>query len=862
MAAQVGQELTRDEAAARSQLVTVRSQAVTLDLTTGPQTFTTTSHIEFSAADGASTFVDFLGDRVLSIDLNGAALDPAEHFDGSRVQLPNLAADNTASIEAVGRYMNTGEGVHRFVDPADGETYLYTQFEVADSRRAFPVFEQPDLKTSFQFTITAPAQWQVVSNEPTPEPSVHDDDPACATWTFAPTATISSYLAAFAAGPYEVVRDEVSTRAGVIPLAVLCRRSLGEHLDADDIFDLTKRGFAFFEDMFDAQFPFTKYDQLFAPEYNMGAMENVGLVTIAEIYVFRSAVPQSLVERRALTVLHELAHMWFGDLVTMQWWDDLWLNESFAEWASTTAQAEATRWSTAWTTFSLAEKTSAYIADQLSSTHPVASDARNWSDVENNFDHITYAKGASVLKQLVAYVGREPFVAGLRAYFARYAWGNTTLTDLLHELEATSGRDLTRWSQVWLQTAGVGAMRLELETNDAIISSATINQTAPAEHPTLRPHRMGIGCYDLRDGVLGRTSYIELDVDGATTVVAELNGINRPDLILINDDDLAYTKIRLDEVSLQTVLANPAALQDSLPRALVTALLWDMTRDGELSAADFIDFMLAVSAIEHDSTAIKVALEQIGVGLGMYLAPERRDAVQSRVADGFGALMRRADPGSDAQLQYTRAFAKVATEPGDVARISALLDGSDPLEGLAIDTDMRWVLLTALSSCGAVDAQRIEQELRRDATATGAERAAGALAARPTPAAKQQAWATAFESDTLANQTLVAVASGFTQVHDRKLLIPFIDRFHDGVLAMWQTRTFAVASGLATRMYPLGIADRPLLDATTTWLRTNTDAPHGLRRIMNEHRDKVDRALRAQDRKTTTPSASCGMPLL
>ncbi len=846
MAAQIVQELTRDEAVIRSELVAVRNHAVTLDLTTGPHTFATTSRIEFSAAEGASTFVDFLGEAVLSIDLNGVALDPADHFDGSRVSLPDLAVNNVVLIAAVGRYMNTGEGVHRFVDPADGETYLYTQFEVADSRRAFPVFEQPDLKAAFEFTITAPAQWQVLSNEPTPEPSVHDADTGSATWTFSPTPPISSYLAAFAAAPYEVVRDEVSTRAGVIPLAVLCRRSLREHLDADNIFDITKRGFAFLEDMFDREFPFTKYDQLFAPEYNMGAMENVGLVTIAEMYVFRSAVPQSLVERRALTVLHELAHMWFGDLVTMRWWDDLWLNESFAEWASTTAQAEATRWDTAWTTFSLAEKTSAYIADQLSSTHPIASDARNWSDVENNFDHITYAKGASVLKQLVAYVGREPFVAGLRAYFARHAWGNTTLADLLRELETTSGRDLSVWSQLWLQTAGVGTMRPTLDIQDGVITSATIRQSAPADHPTLRPHRMGVGCYELREGVLRRTSYVELDVDGPTTAVAELVGVARPDLVLLNDDDLAYTKIRLDDVSLATVLTRPVALQESLPRALVTAALWDMTRDAEMSAADFIDFMLTVLTIEVDSTAIKVALEQIGVGLTMYLAPERRDAVQARVADGFRDLMGRAAPGSDAQLQYTRAFAKVAVEPADVARISALLDGSDPLEGLAIDTDMRWVLLTALSSNGEVDAQRIEQEVRRDATATGAERAAGALAARPTPQAKLEAWASAFDGDTLANQTLVAVATGFTQVHDRELLAPFVERFHDGVLAMWQSRTFAVASGLATRMYPLALADRELSDATTIWLRDNTDAPDGLRRIMAGHRDKVDRALRAQ----------------
>ena len=849
MAAQRLRELTRDEAAARSELVRVRAHAVTLDLTTGPSTFDTTSRISFSAADGAETFVDFLGDSVRSIELNGIRLDPADHFDGSRIALPGLAVDNEVVVEAVGRYMNTGEGVHRFVDPADGETYLYTQFEVADSRRAFAVFEQPDLKTRFAFTITAPARWQVRSNQPAPELSLLDAVEGVqprATWSFAPTPPISSYLTAFAAGPYEMVDDEVSTRAGVIPLSVLCRRSLREHLDADNIFDITKRGFAFFEDLFDREFPFTKYDQLFAPEYNMGAMENVGLVTIAETYVFRSAVPQSVVERRALTVLHELAHMWFGDLVTMAWWDDLWLNESFAEWASTTAQAEVTRWSTAWTTFSIAEKTSAYVSDQLSSTHPIASDAQNWSDVENNFDNITYAKGASVLKQLVAYVGRDSFVAGLRAYFARYAWGNTTLADLLAELESTSGRDLSTWSQVWLQTAGVTTMTPDLQVEDGVITSAAIIQSAPPSHPTLRPHRMGVGCYDLRGGVLQRTSYSEMDVDGPRTPLADFAGIARPDLILLNDDDLAYTKIRLDDVPLATVLSHPRALQESLPRALVTAALWDMTRDAQLSAADFIEFLLPVLKQEQDSTAIKAAIDQIEVGLNLYLAPHRRDATRARVTRGLRDLMQAAEPGSDAQLQYTRAFARIATDQDDLARIGALLQGTDMLDGLAIDTDMRWVLLTALASAGIVDEAQIDAEAARDATATGAERAAGARAARPTPQAKQDAWVAAFENNTLANQTVAAVAGGFAQVHDPALLVPYVDRFHSEVLQMWQSRTFAVASGLATRMYPMATADPSLLDATTAWLENTSNAPDGLRRIMSEHRDRVARALAAQ----------------
>ena len=484
-----GTNLTREEAATRAALVTVDRQDVDLDVTTGPETFSTRSTIRFSCAQpGAETFVDFVGGTVQAITLNGVDLDPAEHYADSRVRLPGLAADNVAVITATGRYTNTGEGLHRFVDPVDDEVYLYSQFEVPDSRRMYPVFEQPDLKARFTFTVTAPAHWQVVSNSPTPEP-----EPAAegtATWRFAPTGPISSYITALVAGPYDVVRDTATSRRGEVPLGIFCRRSLTPYLDADNLFDLTKRGFAFFEEEFDCAYPFEKYDQLFAPEYNMGAMENAGCVTINEMYVFRSKVTEALVERRALTVLHELAHMWFGNLVTMRWWNDLWLNESFAEWASTTCQSEATHWTDAWTTFGTHEKDWAYRQDQLSSTHPIVAEIRDLQDVEVNFDGITYAKGASVLKQLVAYVGREPFRDGLRAYFAKHAWGNTTLDDLLSELEATSGRDLRTWSKMWLETAGVSTLRPVIEVDDrGRIASAAIEQTcAPGSRDAAPAH--------------------------------------------------------------------------------------------------------------------------------------------------------------------------------------------------------------------------------------------------------------------------------------------------------------------------------------------------------------------------------------
>src|SRR5665648_1130233 len=471
--------------------------------------------------------------------------------------------------------MNTGEGLHRFVDPVDDEVYLYTQFEVADCRRMFAVFEQPDLKATFAFAITAPAHWQVVSNEPTPDPvAVPTVEDAAgvpsAVWVFAPTPSIACYITALIAGPYDVVRDKVETRGGTVPLGILCRKSLTPHLDAENIFDITRRGFAFYENEFDRAYPFTKYDQIFTPEYNMGAMENAGAVTYNEKYVFRAKVTEAIIERRALTILHELAHMWFGNLVTMQWWNDLWLNESFAEWASSTCQAEATQWDTAGTTCSTAAKSWAYQQDQLSSTHPIAANIRDLEDVEVNFDGITYAKGASVLKQLVAHVGREPFTAGIRQYFSTHAWANTTLDDLLEHLERASGRDLHAWSELWLETAGVNTLSLAVTTDDRdVITAAAVTQSAVKTFPTLRPHTLAIGSYAVVGDHIERVNRIELDVAGERTEVPALVGQRRPDLLLVNDDDLAYAKIRLDERSMSTILANPRGLATSLPRALV-----------------------------------------------------------------------------------------------------------------------------------------------------------------------------------------------------------------------------------------------------------------------------------------------------
>ncbi|MGO1316314.1 MAG: aminopeptidase N, partial [Cellulomonadaceae bacterium] len=629
-----GQNLTRIEAQERARIVRTESYDVSLDLTTGPETFASTTVIRFAADAGAGTFVDLVAPTVHEIVLNGRALDPAVVFTDSRIELTDLAATNELRVVADCAYTNTGEGLHRFVDPVDDEVYLYTQFEVPDSRRVFAVFEQPDLKATFRFTVTAPEGWQVVSNEPTPAPAPAGEGRV--TYAFDPTPVISSYITALVAGPYEVHRSQLTSSDGrVIELGVFARASLAEHLDADYVFDKTREGFAFYEKHFDYPYPFTKYDQLFVPEYNMGAMENAGCVTFTESYVFRSKVTDAIKERRVVTILHELAHMWFGDLVTMRWWNDLWLNESFAEWASTLATAEATEWKQAWTTFAAMEKAWAYRQDQLPSTHPIVATITDLEDVQVNFDGITYAKGGSVLKQLVAWVGLESFMTGVAAYFAKHAFGNTELGDLLTELEAASGRALGPWSQLWLETAGVNTLRAELETDaDGVLTAFAIRQTAPAEHPTIRPHRLAVGCYDLSDGALVRTHRVELDVDGELTQVPELVGRARPDLVLLNDDDLAYAKIRLDAASREVAIEHLAEISDPLARSLVWGSFWDATRDGEVPASEYVRLVLNNVASETESTTLRTTLAQLLLAARSYVAPARREQTLTAVGDG------------------------------------------------------------------------------------------------------------------------------------------------------------------------------------------------------------------------------------
>jgi len=841
-----GENLTRVEAVERAELVEVQSYAVELDLLKGEEVFGATTTLKFTSSKvGASTFIDAITKTVHRVTLNGTDLDVAKVSDGSRIQLDNLEASNELVVVSDNPYMHTGEGLHRFVDPVDNEVYLYTQFEVPDSRRMFAVFEQPDLKATFQFTVSAPSNWKMVSNSPTPAPVDRGDGTAI--WVFAPTQRISSYITALIAGPYTEWRDELTSSDGrKIPLGVFSRSSLAKYVDADYLFDKTKEGFVFFEEQFDYPYPFEKYDQLFVPDFNAGAMENAGAVTITENYVFRGAVNGFIKERRVITILHELAHMWFGDLVTMRWWNDLWLNESFAEYTSYLATAEATEYKEAWTTFASHEKSWGYREDQMPSTHPVVANIRDLEDVQVNFDAISYAKGGSVLRQLVAWVGQENFMKGLASYFKKHQFANAELVDLLTELELTSGRELREWSKLWLETSGVNTLRPELTETDGKITSFSVKQTYHPDYPTLRPHRLGIGYYNLENGKLVRTHRVDVDIDGASTEIPELVGTTRPDLILLNDGDYAYAKLRLDDNSWATTLDHLADVEDSLTRALLWGAAWDSTRDAEADPKDFINLVLKNIATESNATAMMTLLNQLVTTQSMYLKAENRSEYKIKIADALIKMARNAAAGSEAQLQFLKYFPRFASNDEHAGILRALLSGEEQLAGREIDTDLKWDLLTGLVLIGRADEAEIDAMLATDNTANGQKAAALAKGAIPTAEAKALVWHTAVETNEWSNTILQYSTLGFGRAK-AELLTPYVEKYFEDLLKMWNNKTFKMAEYAVVNLYPMSLATSELAEKTRSFLdKPEVVAIPALRRLLVENLDPIDRALKVQ----------------
>ncbi len=842
--------ITRAEAVSRFEVVANPKYTVALTIDGTGDTYSCVTSINFDAKNGAETWLDLISPLVDSIWLNGTELKVSEVFDGTRIKLANLKEKNSVQVKANCSYMNTGEGLHRHIDPVDNEVYIYTQFEVADSRRVFPVFEQPDIKGTLALTVTAPSKWTLISNSPTPASVKITEE--ISTWSFAVTPTMSSYLYALCAGPYFKKTDIYKGKFGSYPLAVFVRPSLAEFLDHEEIFEITKQGFAWFEEKFQVGYPFPKYDQIFVPEFNAGAMENVGCVTFRDEYIFRSRTTRTAYETRANTILHEMAHMWFGDLVTMKWWNDLWLNESFAEWAAHWASTGATKYNEAWTLFHVQRKAWAYRQDQLPSTHPIAANMPDLDSVYENFDGITYAKGASALRQLVAWVGEENFLKGLKAYFDKHAWKNTELTDLLSELSISSGRDLESWTKLWLQSSGATLLRPQIQTDaDNVITNATIQQEPPSAPPglppVLRPHRLVVGTYEKQGTELVRTNRFEIDVEGKETKVNELIGLKRPALILVNDDDLTYAKIRLDDFSLNTATKEIALIESSLSRALIWGAVWDMVRDGEVGTGKYLDLVLAGLAAETDIGLVQQVLMQCRSAIDVYADRKNRISYNTKFADGLQSLLAKSENGSDHQLALVRSFSAVATTDLQINRVAEILDGKEKIQGLNIDTDLRWTLLRRLVVMGKRDLEAIEEELKRDDTAMGREHAAGAKAAIPTLEAKQIAWTLVTTNESLPNSEIHSALGGLSYIDHAEIMKNFIDKYFESVATLWNSRTHEIGQSLVTGLFPISNITQEVIEKSDKFLAQNKELAVGARRIIIEQRDALARALRAQE---------------
>ena len=849
--------LTRLEAETRSATVSSPSYEVRLDLTRDDG-FRSETTVRFAATPGAETFVELVSTQVHEVRLNGQSLDAAVLSDGKRLRVPGLAADNELFVAATMSYTNTGEGLDRFVDPVDDKPYLYTQFAVADAGRVYPVFDQPDMKASVTLTVVAPLEWEVLSNAPTPEPVALAD--GMGEWAFPAGPPIASYIVALIAGPYVSWRSEAASIDGrSIPMGVFTRASLAPHAEPEVMFELVRTGMAYFENAFGIAYPYEKYDQIFVPDYNWGAMENVGAVTFNEAYIFRSKVPEARIQARTLVTLHELSHMWFGNLVTMKWWNDLWLNESFATWAATTAAVATGLFPEGWTAFAVDDKTSGARQDQLPTTHPIVAEINDLEDVEVNFDAITYDKGAGVLKQLVSWVGIDDFLTGVGGYLTAHAHGNATLHDLLSHLEKASGRPLEEWSALWLETAGINTLRIDVTSEpDAsatdgaeTITSATIVQTAAAAHPVLRPHRIAIGCYEHgAQGNLHRTARIEVDVTGARTDVPELVGVSRAALLLPNDDDLTFASVRLDARSLRTVIAHLRDLDDSLARAVIWGSVWDAVRQGELPARDFIQLAIGHLTGETESGTRRMMLAYLATAVGRYTAASEVVATRERVGDALWAFASEAAAGSDAQLQFTIAFTDLAATSAHADTLSALLAEEAQLAGLTVDTELRWAIVRALATMGRADETLIAQTLAGDDTSRGRLEADTARASRADAAAKRAAFDTIVDDASLSNERAGAIARGWARVLDGALLAPDVDRYLALLDDAWASRSFAIAKIIVVGLFPAALVAPDVAMRVHQWL--DGDGAEGrapaLRRLVIEQLDELERALAARER--------------
>jgi len=807
--------LTHAEAAARARAVTDVSYDLELDLTHGEVWYWTTTVVAFTATGEPGLFLELDCLTMVEAVLDGHT---RLRLEGNRIPLEGLTGRHEARVVARCAYTRSGEGLHRFVDPADGRVYVYANAFLDDAQRFLACFDQPDIKAPVRLSVTAPDGHLVRSNARGEETDGR--------WDFATTAAISTYMLTLAAGPWH----GVTRWHDGIELGVWCRASLAAHLEAEELLQVTADCFDFQQREFGSRYPFgDSYDQVFVPEFNSGAMENPGMVTFNdESFVFRSRTTEGARRLRAQVIAHEMAHMWFGDLVTMRWWDGIWLNESFAEFMGLHTTDEGTRFSGAWADFCLGRKAWGYRADQLPTTHPVAGTVADNRTALLNFDGISYAKGASVLRQLVAFVGHEVFFAGLRTYLAKHAFGSTDLPDLLTELEAASGRDLHRWAGDWLETSGVATLRPRWDEGTLIVVQ---------DSQVLRDHVIEVGLYDDdgRDIVLRERLHVE--VTGAETPVA---GASPADLVLLNDRDLTFAKLRFDDRSRATVLAGLGRVADPLTRALCWGSLWDALRDGELPARDHVRAVLAGVGTEEDPSLAETLLAQAHTAAVLFAPPAEQAGLRQDLARASWAAVSEG-PGSDLQLVRARAAVQATVDP---RLLEGLLRGADVPAGLVVDSELRWLVVRRAAALGLLDPADLDRELAADRTASGHLHAQAARASLPRADTKQQAWEQ-LASGQVTNAEARALGGGFWQHGQDDLLRPYLASYLAVVPGLWARLSPVLAGSLTARLFPSTLVHEDVHEATGTLL-AGDDLPAGARRIVLECRDDLRRALHAQ----------------
>lgn len=870
------ENLTQEEAALRARTISVDTYDVHVDLTHASSDFETypvATTVRFTASEGASTFIDYIHQSVESVKLNGVSLPVDEVVEGSRITLPGLQAENTLTIKGRSYFSRSGEGLHRYIDPADGKVYLYTQYEPADCRRVFPNFEQPDLKAVFNFRITAPKSWVVSSNAELDREIDDPSDSSISKRVFKSTAPISTYITAIVAGEYFTAFDTYTpasaVNSGPIPLVAYCRQSLKEHFDYQNIFAVTKQGLDFFQDLFDYAYPYPKYEQAFVPEYNLGAMENPGLVTFTEGYIFVSGADESQLEGRANVICHEMSHMWFGDLVTMKWWNDLWLKESFADFMGHLGAAEANGYKDAWVTFANSRKAWAYRQDQLPTTHPIVADIPHLEAARQNFDGITYAKGASALKQLVAYVGFDQFIEAARVYFKRFEWGNTTLDDFLGVLDEVSDRDVRTWAEAWLQTSGLSELSCKRVTGADGSVQLVVRQQLPVGVPAGlgRPHLLKIALFVSEGGRLVPTGVVSADIPvGQCEVVVGLTEqeqalVAAADVVLLNAEDLTYAKVALAEADgLEFALSQVSSVEDALSRGLLWGSLWNMVRDGKLASRRFVLAVGQAAAAEPSATLLSNIVDQAQAAISLYTPAGARGELWDALYAALSEALAGAKEGSDEQLILVRALLSVSAHSQlglefaqDLARgASGQVEGfiSDA-PGMSYNQTLGWKALGALAVQDAVTRQELDEARSFRPSATAERGYAFATAALPVAAAKQAAWNLVTEDMGLSNELLSATAAGF-QHGPEELRTGYRDAFFELLAPTWAARTGGMATRVIRGLYPAvelaeGTAGtHPVVRATERWLAEHTDAPTALVRLVRELLDDAVRILNAQ----------------